>query len=89
MEKNYNNTIKNILEKNKEKIEKEKRNNNTLYRIKPMEKYTSYTITSKGIEKLKDIQFPQEYEYLKTKKYYGKNEQETGKTVIEILNAIA
>ena len=88
MEK-YNITIKNILEKNKEKIEKEKKNNSTLYRIKPLEKYTSYIITSKGIEKLKTVEFPKEYEYLKNKKYYGKNEQEQGKTIIEILNTIA
>lgn len=88
MEK-YNTTIKNILEKNREKIEKEKREKNTLYHIKPFEKYTSYTITSKGIEKLKQVQFPKEYEYLKNKKYYGKNEQEQGKTIIEILNSIA
>ena len=88
MEK-YNITIKNILEKNKEKIEKEKKNNSTLYRIKLLEKYTSYIITSKGIEKLKTVEFPKEYEYLKNKKYYGKNEQEQGKTIIEILNTIA
>lgn len=81
-------TIENIIEKNKNEIEKEKKNNSTLYIIKPFETYSSFNITKKGIEKLASFNFPKGFEYMKTKRYYGKKEQEQGKTIIEILNAI-
>lgn len=82
------NIIEKIIEKNKNNIEKERKNKNTLYRIVPLEKYSSYTITKKGIQALEKYNFPKKYEYMKTKTYYGKNEQEQGKTIIEILNSI-
>ena len=88
---NFNN-----FEKLFSEIEKVQKNKNALYSIKAYEKYNALTVKPKGLEKLqktfanykaKNEKEKAYIQYITTCKYYGKDQNDIQKYILDLLNA--